>query len=108
REVRGQAGAVVRDGENELVGADVELNGDAFGAAVADGVADGFLGDAVEVGGDGVVAENGFAGAVEGAVDTEGFGDSLGEGIEGGAEAAALEIDGVESVGKPPGLGSGG
>jgi hypothetical protein len=67
----GEAGAVVVDEETEGAAGGVEGDVDARGVAVFDGVAEGFLGDAVEVGGDGGVIEGGGATGGEAAGDAE-------------------------------------
>src|SRR5947207_14754306 len=52
---RRDAAAVVPHGQGRLATAGTKLDGDARGASMLDGVADGFLDESVEVLGDGVV-----------------------------------------------------
>jgi hypothetical protein len=102
-----ESDAVVGDREPELVVGDAEVDDDGAGFAVFDGVADGLLGDAEEVGGGGVVVDLDLAVGDEEAGDAEdglGFG---GEVAEGGGEAVGLERDGLEAVGELAGLGDG-
>jgi hypothetical protein len=102
---RGNAGAIVADGQGDAATASVaETDGDGGGGAVLDGVANSFLDDAVEMGGGGLTPEEDGAGAVEPAGNAKDAAGEAREILEGFHEAAGSRIDGVKAMGKGAGV----
>ena len=103
----GEAGTIIAEGEDELVFVGGEFDIYFLSLAVFDAIAEGFLGDAIEVGGGGIVVEGDGFGADEAAGDLEHFGAAGDEVAEGGDEAAGFGGDGVEAAGEASGEGDG-
>lgn len=101
------ADAVVADVEADDLGIGLEREGDLAGASVPDGIVDGFLGDAEEVGGAGIVGEQDGLGTLEGAGDAVELGCIVDEQAEGVHEAVRFGENGVETSGELADLGPG-
>ena len=74
---------------------------------MSDGVADGFLGDAVEVSAGGVVAWRGRGAGLEAAVHAKQFAGLRGERFQGPCETALFRGDGVEAASEAASMSEG-
>src|SRR6266542_2846033 len=103
----GEFDAVVGDQEAMAFAHRPEGDENLFRLAVFDGVVDGFLGDAIEVGGGGVVVNEDGLIASEPAIDLENSPDIGGQLLQGGHQAVGVEFDGGKATREAAGMGDG-
>ncbi len=99
----GNTNAIIGDCQKECSAAHGEADFDFPGLAVTDGIAYGFLGDSVQMGGGGVVSDLGHLVPVKSTVNVKQLGHLHGQRVQSAPEAG-FEVNGIESTGEITGL----